>query len=321
MCYFFILAQKNYKKFLFRFIINSYNPTKDRAGKRFFANPNHFSELVNISRLSDKIKTDPNCLSSQDPVVNKVLGKHKTLEVLIDKLYTASFHDDRISSYCLLGLENQAAFDKHMIIRVGLASLLLYDWQLSSLKKGEKLKLNYIIVLNMSDDKWKGPYSLREFISDKDLEYFGFLQTNVELIVVDPHTLDSSVINSLQTDLKYVLNTIKFKTDGKKLLDYINSEEHFKNLDEVTSQLIKALVDVKLPNDGGNDMCRAMEQIKKSSFDEGFSLGEAKTFYELTKEGLISIDIAAKKLNVTVEKFENDMKVFFDKQQEFNDIK
>ena len=89
-----------------------------------------------------------------------------------------------------------------MIIRVGIASLLLYDWQLSSIKKGEKLKVNYIIVLNMSDDEWKDPYSLRELISNEDLEYFGFLQTNVELIVVDPHTLDSSVINSLRTHLE-----------------------------------------------------------------------------------------------------------------------
>ena len=287
--------------------------TKDRAGKRFFSNPNHFSELVNISRLSDKIKTDPNCLSSQDPVVNKVLGKHKTLEVLIDKLYTASFHDDRISSYCLLGLENQAAFDKHMIIRVGLASLLLYDWQLSSLKKGEKLKLNYIIVLNMSDDIWKGPYSLREFISEEDLEYFGFLQTNVKLIVVDPHTLDSSVINSLQTDLKYVLNTIKFKSDEEKLLKYFNSDEYFKNLNKVTFELIEALVDDKMPNDGGNNMCRAIEQMKKHTLEEGISQGKAETLYELTRDGIITKETGANKLNITVEKFEKDMKSYFAK--------
>ena len=151
--------------------------TKDRTGKKFFSNPKHFAELVNVSKLNARFKTNPNDLQPQDPVVNKVLGKHKSLEVLIDKLYKASYFDDKVSTYCLLGLENQAVFDKHMIIRVGIASLLLYDWQLSSIKDGDKLKLNYIIVLNMSDDKWKGPYSLRDFISDEDLEYFGFLQT------------------------------------------------------------------------------------------------------------------------------------------------
>ena len=283
--------------------------TKDRAGKRFFSNPNHFSELVNISRLSDKIKTDPNCLSSQDPVVNKVLGKHKSLEVLIDKLYTASFHDERISSYCLLGLENQAAFDKHMIIRVGIASLLLYDWQLSSIKDEEKLKLNYIIVLNMSDDKWKGPYSLKELISDEDLEYFGFLQTNVELIVVDPHTLDSSVINSLETDLKYVLNTIKFKSNGKRLLDYINSEEYFQNLDKVTLELIEALVDIELPKDGGNDMCKAMEEIKQFSKDEG----RAETLYILTHKGKLDKADAADMLNISIDEYSVKEAAFFAK--------
>ena len=291
--------------------------TKDRAGKRFFSNPHHFSELVNISRLSDKIKTDPNCLSSQDPVVNKVLGKHKSLEVLIDTLYAAAFKDEKVSTYCLLGLENQSTFDKHMVLRVGLASLLLYDWQLSSIKDEEKLKLNYIIVLNMSDDIWKGPYSLREFISEEDLEYFGFLQTNVELIVVDPHTLDSSVINSLQTDLKYVLNTIKFKSDEEKLLKYFNSEEYFKNLNEVTFELIEALVDDKIPNDGGNNMCRAIEQMKKHSYDEGvsdgISQGTEKTLYELTRDGKLDKETAANMLNISIAEYSNKEAAFFNK--------
>ena len=200
-----------------------------------------------------------------------------------------------------------------MVLRVGLASLLLYDWQLSSIKDEEKLKLNYIIVLNMSDDIWKGPYSLREFISEEDLEYFGFLQTNVELIVVDPHTLDSSVINSLQTDLKYVLNTIKFKSDEEKLLKYFNSEEYFKNLNEVTFELIEALVDDKIPNDGGNNMCRAIEQMKKHTLEEGYSQGKAETLYELTRDGIITKETGANKLNITVEKFEKDMKSYFAK--------
>ena len=291
--------------------------TKDRTGKKFFSNPKHFAELINVSVLNARFKTNADDLTPQDPVINKVLGKHKSLEVLIDKLYKASYFDDKVSTYCLLGLENQAVFDKHMVIRVGLASLLLYDWQLSSIKKDEKLKLNYIIVLNMSDDEWKDPYSLRELISNEDLEYFGFLQTNVELIVVDPHTLDSSVINSLKTDLKYVLNTIKLKSDEKGLLNYIYGEEYFRNPNKITQELVAALANIELPNDGGNDMCKAIEDMKQHSFEageaNGKAEGKAETLYELTHEGIISGEFAAKKLNITISEYEKNMKAYFNK--------
>ena len=96
-----------------------------------------------------------------------------------------------------------------------------------------------------------------------------------------------------------------------------NSEEYFKNLNEVTFELIEALVDDKIPNDGGNNMCRAIEQMKKHSYDEGvsqgLSQGTEKTLYELTRDGIITKETGANKLNITVEKFEKDMKSYFAK--------
>ena len=92
-----------------------------------------------------------------------------------------------------------------------------------------------------------------------------------------------------------------------------NSEEYFKNLNEVTFELIEALVDDKIPNDGGNNMCRAIEQMKKHALEEGISQGRAKTLYELTQEGKITKETGANMLNITVEKFEMDMKAYFAK--------
>ena len=100
-----------------------------------------------------------------------------------------------------------------------------------------------------------------------------------------------------------------------------NSEEYFKNLNEVTYELIEALVNDKMPNDGGNNMCRAIEQMKKHSYDEGFSQGLSqglsqgteKTLYELTRDGKITKETGANMLNITVEKFEMDMKAYFAK--------
>ncbi len=46
---------------------------------------------------------------------------------------------------------------------------------------------------------------------------------------------------------------------------------------------------------------------------EGILEGEVKTLYELTRDGIITKEIAANKLNITVEKFEKDMKAYFNK--------
>ena len=92
-----------------------------------------------------------------------------------------------------------------------------------------------------------------------------------------------------------------------------NSDEYFKNLNEVTFELIEALIDGKIPNDGGNNMCRAIEQMKKHTLEEGYSQGKAETLYELTRDGIITKETGANKLNITVEKFEKDMKSYFAK--------
>ncbi|MDD7254863.1 hypothetical protein, partial [Bullifex porci] len=67
----------------------------------------------------------------------------------------------------------------------------------------------------------------------------------------------------------------------------------------------------------GNNMCRAIEQMKKHTLEEGISQGisqgKAETLYELTRDGIITKETGANKLNITIEKFEKDMKSYFAK--------
>ena len=89
------------------------------------------------------------------------------------------------------------------------------------------------------------------------------------------------------------------------LLSYINSEEAFKNLDYKTAKLLETIMKVDIPNDGGYNMCKAIEDIKND--------GKFETLYELTRDGIITKETAANKLNITAEKFEKDMKAYFAK--------
>ena len=290
---------------------------KDRAAKNFFSDPKIFSEFVNLSLFNGEERIKAEDLREIDPVNSTVFTKNKSLEVLVDNLYDSTVKESDENVYAIIGLESQAYSDKHMVIRAGIASLLIYDNQIATIKEGEKLKPVYIIVFNMLDRKWSNATDLRKLLSDEAIKVFGYPLVNAGYYVLDPHELKGEKINKISKPLKLVLNIIKNQRDKKELLSYINSEEAFKNLDYKTAKLLETIMKVDIPNDGGYNMCKAIEDIKNDGKlegkREGILEGEVKTLYELTRDGIITKETAASKLNITVGKFEKDMKAYFNK--------
>ena len=290
---------------------------KDRAAKNFFSDPKIFSEFVNLSLFNGEERIKAEDLREIDPVNSTVFTKNKSLEVLVDNLYDSTVKESDENVYAIIGLESQAYSDKHMVIRAGIASLLIYDNQIANTKEGEKLKPVYIIVFNMLDRKWSNATDLRKLLSKEAIKVFGYPLVNAGYYVLDPHELKGEKINKISKPLKLVLNIIKNQGDKKELLSYINSEEAFKNLDYKTAKLLETIMKVDIPNDGGYNMCKAIEDIKNDGKLEGLLEGKREGLreglYELTRDGIITKEIAANKLNITVEKFEKDMKAYFAK--------
>ena len=290
---------------------------KDRAAKNFFSDPKIFSEFVNLSLFNGEERIKAEDLREIDPVNSTVFTKNKSLEVLVDNLYDSTVKESDENVYAIIGLESQAYSDKHMVIRAGIASLLIYDNQLATIEEGEKLKPVYIIVFNMLDRKWSNATDLRKLLSDEAIKVFGYPLVNAGYYVLDPHELKGEKINKISKPLKLVLNIIKNQRDKKELLSYINSEEAFKNLDYKTAKLLETIMKVDIPNDGGYNMCKAIEDIKNDGKLEGLLEGKREGLreglYELTRDGIITKEIAANKLNITVKKFEKDMKAYFAK--------
>ncbi len=278
---------------------------KDRAAKNFFSDPKIFSEFVNLSLFNGEERIKAEDLREIDPVNSTVFTKNKSLEVLVDNLYDSTVKESDENVYAIIGLESQAYSDKHMVIRAGIASLLIYDNQIATIKEGEKLKPVYIIVFNMLDRKWSNATDLRKLLSKEAIKVFGYPLVNAGYYVLDPHELKGEKINKISKPLKLVLNIIKNQGDKKELLSYINSEEAFKNLDYKTAKLLETIMKVDIPNDGGYNMCKAIEDIKND--------GKLETLYELTRDGIITKETAASKLNITAEKFEKDMNAYFAK--------
>ena len=279
---------------------------KDRSSKLFFSNPEHAREIVGLALRRLDIGARASGISIEDPVVS-FLDTDISLERLLDKLYKVTLTDGRYNTFCLIGLENQSYYDAHMLIRAGITSLLVYDWKLSL---NEELKPNFIVVLNMSDSKWKGPLSLEDYFSEDDLKFFGPLFVNVRIVVIDPFEMDDKEIEGLKTDLELVLKVIKKKADKEAFCDYIKSDDRFKNLDEVTAKLIAELINIKI-EDGGTNVCKALDDLVKDSKAEGEAIGRENELFELRREGLLTKDYAAKRLGLSVEEYSKREDRFF----------
>ena len=277
---------------------------KGRASKLYFSDLGRAKELLTLALRRLGIDAGLSEIVIEDPVVS-FLDTRISMEKLLDKLYKVKLSDDNTATFCLIGLENQSKSDAHMLIRAGITSLLLYDWKLS-LK--EDLKPVFIVVLNMSDDEWKGPTRLEDYLSKEDLSLLGPLMVSVRMLVIDPHGMGEEEMDGLKTDLDLVLKVIKYKSDKNAFCGYISSEERFKKLDEVTAKLVAELANVDIDG-GGNAVCKAIEDLIKDSKEEGIS----ETIFKLRRDGLLNREVAAGRLGLSVEEYTKREDRFFSK--------
>ena len=279
---------------------------KDRASKLYFSDPERAREIVRLALKRMGVNAELTDLTIKDPVVS-FMDTKISIEKLLDKLYKITLSNDESSTFCLMGLENQSKFDAHMLIRAGITSLLIYDWKLS-LK--EELKPVFIVVLNMSEEEWKGPTRLEDYFSKEDLELLGPLMVNVRMLVIDPYTMEEDEFDSLKTDLELILKIIKYKSDKNAFCSYISSEERFKKLDEVTAKLVAELINVDMDGEDDN-VCKAIEDLIKDSKEEGRIEGEVNAIYKLRRDGILNLDVAADRLGLSLEEYNKREERFF----------
>ena len=279
---------------------------KDRASKLYFSDPERAREIVRLALKRMGVNAELTDLTIEDPVVS-FMDTKISIEKLLDKLYKITLSNDESSTFCLMGLENQSKFDAHMLIRAGITSLLIYDWKLS-LK--EELKPVFIVVLNMSEEAWKGPTRLEDYFSKEDLELLGPLMVNVRMLVIDPYTMEEDEFDSLKTDLELILKIIKYKSDKNAFCSYISSEERFKKLDEVTAKLVAELINVDMDGEDDN-VCKAIEDLINDSKEEGRIEGEVNAIYKLRRDGILNLDVAADRLGLSLEEYNKREERFF----------
>ena len=87
---------------------------------------------------------------------------------------------------------------------------------------------------------------------------------------------------------------------------YLEHKERFRQLDDTSIKVMGVLIGKRTLNlfpqeEGGLDMCKAFEDEREEGREEGLVEGKINALIELVKDGLLKLEEAAKRLNMTPE--------------------
>ena len=277
---------------------------EDRICKEYFDQPDRFSDLVNYTLYQGREVTKPSEFKELDPVRSEVFGPDNSYEVLIDNLKELSLKEDDRNIYIMIGLESQGYHDETMVVRAMKAKALLYTYQLR--EKVKPLKPVIIIVLNLTGDKWKSPVTLKSMFEKEYLDKFGYLIDDVSYVLLDVKEDSEIPKGLLKTDLELLLNCLKYSNNKKRLEEYMEQEEMFNSLEDLTFKILNKIssLDTKFKSEGGKiKMWPAVKQMKEDSYNSGYNMGALMQTNKLVNIHLLSVEQAAMSLNLTVEEY------------------
>ena len=245
-------------------------------------------------------------------------------------------------NFTIIGIENQEENDYELPFRTMCYDVSKYQKQVSQIKRknrkntkglepGEYMygfkkddKLNPVItfVLYAGEDGWEGPRDLYDMLDFTDIpKELQSMASNYRLNVISIHQLKNTEV--FKTEVRHVFDFIRCSTDKKKLLELVENDVYYSEMDDDVYDLVtkytnsKELVRCKKyeVSGGKSNMCKAIKDLMNDSRAEGIEQGIEKgieqgalaTLISLVKDNLLSIEEAAKRANLTEIKFKEKM--------------
>ena len=129
------------------------------------------------------------------------------------------------------GIENQAAIDKMMPIRV-----MHYDSSAYHKQMKEKTSSIYpviTIVLNLTEKRWTAPKSVHELVTvNEEMKQY---VSDYQIKVFDIAYLPDTIIDSFKSDFKEIAYFLKRKRQGKNPFDSTRQLKHYREVLEFMS--------------------------------------------------------------------------------------
>lgn len=279
---------------------------KDLSGKKIEDYNDVFADIYNTLLFGRKY-LDPDRLKAGPTESIYKTDKKNLNEQRRDvlKKYQDSMHL-LVSSF---GIENQAAIDKFMPVRVMGYDLGTYRQQIND---GEgKFTPVITIVLNMTDKKWNEAKSIYEML-DMDAELAEYVQ-DYKIHVFDIAYLEDDVINSFTSDFKEIARFFKKKRLGENPLSGETELKHPYAIMEFLSVFTQdksyiGSIDYleNITRTGGAvTMCEVAEALKTEGRQKGRREGIIKGKVEILLEMDFSVAEIAERLNISVDEVEN----------------
>lgn len=304
---------------------------KDKITKLLEDYPEVFADIINVLLFHGERLIDPDNISDGPTVSRYKDADERIREHIRDTVK----YDKKNATLAIIGIENQSTADKEMVFRV-----MGYDF--SSYQKQMDERVNpknpvITLVLHFGMKKWEVPKDVLSAVN-QDLPYKKYLPeiiSNPHINVVDVAFLPLEIRQQFTSDFRIVADYFSAVRENR-VMDIRMDKRQIEHIGEILDFFAifgkdKRFVECKPiileeSKKGAVTMCKvmdfAMEQGKEQGILEGIKIGreegrkegrkEGKYFqlYELTKNGIITMETAAKSANLSVEEFLSKLKEF-----------
>jgi hypothetical protein len=316
--------------------MNKQGKLKDTSEKIFFADNANFAELFNKTLFIDK-PISPESLSDGDPNISAVFREDDLIQGIQRQHDLVKDLEDG-TNLILFILENQSVIDYQMPIRILLCIALELKRQVSRLKmkrkgsdeklsgdeftsgfkKTDKVRPAVVLVVYYGEKPWDGPRKLSDMYEAHDDAFSKFF-IDFDMHLLDVRHMSEEQLNTFSGEVLGVLGFTKKSSNKEELLKFVSEHDDvFSDLSQEAADMITAVTDMddvrELFNsskieEGGYNMCKALEDLKRDckaegraeGIAEGRAEGEAKGRAEGIEHGIEALASQLRKMGISEE--------------------
>ncbi len=228
--------------------------------------------------------------------------------------------------YCILGLENQDYIHYAMPVRNMLYNAMSYTEQvetiarynrknkkcskedyLSGFRKEDKILPVVTVTLYWGTKPWDGPVTLKDMLVETDEEIFELVDdVNCNLFSI----IDAKEIPKYKTELKELFEQLNRRNDGEAMKKIVSENEKYKHISMETAEVIGEMANVGMPEEdekGEYNVCKAIMEIREEGIEVGREEGRLLLLVSMVQDGEITLETAAKRLDISREEFKEKM--------------
>lgn len=211
---------------------------------------------------------------------------------------------DREAAYLLLGIENHATVHYAMPVKNMSYDALQYAGQVTAIAKRHRKENDYAghsggeylsgfykedrllpvitLAVYFGPDRWDGPLSLHEMLSERDPKLLSLVQ-DYKIHLIQPALIEPEDFEKLHSSLREVLSFIKYSQDKEKLAELLRTDGQFRILDREAAQVIRACTNIEMEIDEeseGCNVCKVIDDMMRESREEGMEKGRKEGMEE-----------------------------------------